>query len=73
MGNKRVNGSHDISRDVFFLEDSSSRRRVGSFEKKKREKFDSIFNTIIIRARLIDVLSEKIFKSNIQFIFARYF
>lgn len=50
MGNKRVNGTHDISRDVFFLEDSSSRCRVGSFEKK-RGKFDSIFNTIIIRAR----------------------
>lgn len=50
MGNKRVNGSRDISRDVFFLQDSSSRwKRVELVpSKKKKRKFGfRFFNTII--------------------------
>ena len=45
MGNKRVNGSRDISRDVFFLQDSSSRWKLVELvpsKKKKKIRF-SIF------------------------------
>lgn len=48
MGNKRVNGSRDISRDVFFLQDFSSRWSWFLLSKKKKRKFGfRFFNTII--------------------------
>lgn len=47
MGNKRVNGSRDISRDVFFLQDSSSRWSWFLRKKKKRKFGFRFFNTII--------------------------